>query len=196
MKKATKQSSRLLKLIILALFGTISMVLMFLNFPLPFLPPYLKIDFSDVPALIAGILFTPIAGVAVEGIKNLLYLIYTGAGDPIGVIANFTAGTLFVLPVAIIYHRMKSAKNLLTGLIVGTVAMAFGMGILNYLVILPAYSLFMGWESMSSTVKLSTVMVGILPFNLIKGIIVAMLFIPLFSKLKPWLDRKRLSFQT
>ncbi|WP_226036039.1 ECF transporter S component [Aquibacillus saliphilus] len=185
------QSSKLLKLIVLALLGTMSLVLMFINFPLPFLPPYLKVDFSDVPALIAALLFSPIAGIAVEGIKNLLYLIYTGAGDPIGVVANFFAGIMFVVPVAVLYHRFKGVKSLISGLVTGTIVMAIGMGILNYFVILPAYSMFMGWETMSAQVKWWTVIAGITPFNALKGIIIAILFVPLFTKLRPWFEQKR-----
>ncbi|MFD1020542.1 ECF transporter S component [Thalassobacillus hwangdonensis] len=187
------QSSKLFKLIVLAIFGTMSMVLMFLNFPLPFLPQYLKVDFSEVPALIAAILFTPAAGVIVEGLKNLLYLIYTGAGDPVGVVANFAAGVLFVVPVAMLYHKVKSTKGLVSGLVTGTVVMALGMSVLNYFIILPAYSWFMGWETMSAQVKWVTVVAAILPFNALKGIIVALLFVPLFAKLQPWMRQKRLN---
>lgn len=191
MQTTKTQSSKLLKLIILALLGTISLVLLFINFPLPFLPPYLKIDFSEVPALIAALLFTPMAGIIVEAIKNLLYLIFTGAGDPIGVVANFVAGVLFVVPVSMLYHKFKGNKSLISGLVTGTVVMALGMSVLNYFVILPAYSWFMGWETMSNTVKLSTVLVGVLPFNVVKGIILAVLFVPLYIKLKPWIEQKR-----
>src|SRR5699024_528627 len=64
------------------------------------LPPYLKVDFSDVPALIAGLVFSPLAGILVVFLKNALYFVATGATDPIGVAANFIAGTLYVFPVA------------------------------------------------------------------------------------------------
>ncbi|ARI76722.1 ECF transporter S component [Halobacillus mangrovi] len=191
MNPHTGQSSKLLKLIILALLGSISMVLMFLNFPLPMLPQYLKVDFSEVPALIAAILFTPMAGVVVEGLKNTLYLIYTGAADPVGVVANFAAGTLFVVPVAMIYHKFKSTKSLVSGLVTSSVIMAIGMSVLNYFLILPAYSWFMGWETMSANVKWVTIMAGILPFNVIKGIVIGALFVPLFVKMKPWLEQKK-----
>ena len=42
--------------------SSIAYLLMMLDFPFPGLPPFLKIDFSDVPALIAAIIFGPIAG--------------------------------------------------------------------------------------------------------------------------------------
>ncbi|MBH0231070.1 ECF transporter S component [Halobacillus yeomjeoni] len=187
------QSSKLMKLIIIALLGSISMVLMLLNFPLPMLPPYLKIDFSEVPALVAAILFTPMAGVAVEGLKNLMYMIYTGAADPIGVLANFTAGTLFVVPAAMIYHKFKTKKSLISGLIGSSVIMTIGMSVLNFFIILPAYTWFMGWETMSANLKLGTIAAGILPFNLVKGLIVSLMFIALFNKLQPWIKQKRMS---
>jgi len=49
------------KMVTLSMLGSISFVLMLINFPLPFLPNYLKIDFSDVPALVAAIMFSPVA---------------------------------------------------------------------------------------------------------------------------------------
>ncbi|WP_414672174.1 ECF transporter S component [Lentibacillus sp.] len=186
------QSTSLLKLIILALLGTISLVLFFLNFPLPFLPPYLKIDFSEVPALIAALIFSPIAGVVVEGIKNLLYLIVSGAGDPIGVASNFLAGVMFVVPVAFLYHRYKGTKSVISGLVSGTIIMAFGMSVLNYFVILPAYAWFIGAPEMAgATAKWVAVMAGILPFNLIKGVVIGALFVPLFIKMKTWIEQKQ-----
>jgi riboflavin transporter FmnP len=190
MMQGNKHSSKLLKLIILSLMGTISLVLFFFNFPLPFLPPYLKIDFSDVPAMMAALIFSPMAGVVVIGIKNILYWLVSGAGDPIGVLANFVAGLLFVIPVSILYHRFKGVKSIISGLVTGTVVMAFGMSVLNYFIILPAYGWFMGWE-MTEQVKWTSVLVGILPFNFIKGIIVSLLFVPLFIKMRSWIELKK-----
>lgn len=185
------QSSKLLKMIILALLGTVSLVLLFLNFPLPFLPPYLKIDFSEVPALMASLIFSPMAGVIVIGIKNLLYLAI-GGGEPVGVAANFLAGVLFVVPVALIYHKYKGVKSIVSGLVVGTIIMAVAMSVLNYLVLLPVYAWFMGMEEMKiEAVKRFAVLYGVLPFNLIKGIIVGMLFIPLFLKMRSWIEQKQ-----
>lgn len=194
MGKSTKQSLSLVKLIILALLGTISLVLFFLNFPLPFLPPYLKIDFSEVPALMAGLIFSPIAGVIVVAVKNLLYLAVSGAGDPIGVAANFLAGLMFVLPVSIFYHRFKKGvKSVVSGLVTGTIIMTIGMSVLNYFIVLPAYGWFMGWE-MTPEVIWSSVLIGVLPFNAIKGIIVGILFVPLFIKMKNWVEQQQAKF--
>lgn len=184
------QKSKASKLVILSILGTISLVLFFINFPLPFLPPYLKIDFSDVPALMASLIFSPMAGVIVVAIKNLLYFAVSGAGDPIGVAANFLAGVMFVVPVGLIYHKFKGVKSIVSGLITGTVIMAVGMSVLNYFVILPAYAWFMGWD-MSAYAKWISVILGVLPFNIVKGIIVGLLFIPLFIKMRNWIEQKQ-----
>ncbi|WP_461177180.1 ECF transporter S component [Virgibacillus ainsalahensis] len=190
MQSTSKQSSNLLKLIILALLGTVSLVLFFLNFPLPLLPAYLKIDFSEVPALIASLIFSPMAGVIVVAVKNILYLIVSGAGDPIGVAANFLAGLMFVVPVSMLYHKFKGVKSIVSGLVTGTIIMALGMSVLNYFLILPAYSWFMGWE-MTEQVKWVSVVAGVLPFNIIKGIVVGLLFVPLFVKMRTWIEQKQ-----
>src|SRR5690625_6763291 len=104
------QSSRLVKIIILALLGTISFLLFLLKFPLPFLPPYLKIDFGEVPALLAALIFSPMAGVIVVAIKNFLYFV-VGGGEPVGVVANFLSAVIFILPVAIFYLNYKAVKS-------------------------------------------------------------------------------------
>lgn len=193
MQNTKKQSSNLLKLIILALLGTISLVLFFINFPLPFLPAYLKIDFSDVPALMASLIFSPIAGVIVVAVKNILYLAVSGAGDPIGVTANFLAGVMFVVPVSLLYHKFNGVKSIISGLVAGTIIMAVGMSVLNYFLILPAYSWFMGWE-MTDQVIWTSVLVGVLPFNMIKGIVVALLFVPIFIKMRSWIESQQARF--
>lgn len=189
MMQINTRSSKLMKLTVLALLGTISVVLFFISFPLPLLPPYLKVDFSDVPALIAGLVFSPLAGILVVLLKNAIYFVASGATDPIGVVANFIAGTLYIFPVAYLYHKYKGVKSVVAGLIIGTTVMAIVMSILNYVIILPAYSWLVGME-MNDTIKWASVVGGVLPFNFIKGVIVSMLFVPLFYKLNQWIEQK------
>ena len=71
-----KQKNSVVQMVSVAMLSSIAYLLMMLDFPFPGLPPFLKIDFSDVPALIAAIIFSPIAGVIVEAIKNILYSLY------------------------------------------------------------------------------------------------------------------------
>src|SRR5699024_3013894 len=191
MMQINNRSSKLVKLVVLALLSAVSLVLFFISFPLPLLPPYLRVDFSDVPALIAVLIFSPMAGILVVFLKNALYFVASGATDPIGVTANFIAGALYILPVAYLYHKYNGVKSVISGLIIGTFLMAIVMSILNYLLILQAYAWLMGME-MNETIKWASVVGGVLPFNFIKGIIVSMLFIPVFIKLKHWIEEKRI----
>ncbi|MFS0674391.1 ECF transporter S component [Ornithinibacillus sp. 179-J 7C1 HS] len=193
MMQTNMQSSKLARLIILSLLGALSLLLFFINFPLPLLPSYLKIDFSDVPAIMASLIFSPLAGVIVVAIKNVLYLAI-GGGEIVGVTANFLAGVLLVLPIGILYHKFKNVKSIVSGLITGTIIMAIGLSVFNYFVLLPAYGLMMGWGEMTHSVKLSTIFVGIIPFNIVKGIIVGALFVPIFIKMRRWIEQQQAKF--
>jgi riboflavin transporter len=187
-----KQESKVKKYVAIGMFSSIAYILMLLNFPFPGLPNYLLIDFSDVPALIAALLFGPMAGILVELIKNILDYIMTGSstGVPIGHLANLTAGLLFILPTYFVYSKLHTKKGMTFGLVAGTLSMALIMSVLNYFVILPAYSIFMGWEAMSASATRQMIVTAILPFNLIKGIFITIVFMLLFSKLQPWINKK------
>lgn len=180
------------KLVSLAMLASISYVLMLLDFPLPGFPVFLNIDFSEIPVLISALLFGPGAAIVVEFIKNLLNAIMTGSltAVPVGHIANFIAGLLFVLPTYYVYTRLKSKKGMTIGLVTGTILMSILMSILNYYVFLPAYTMFMGMAAMSSTEARQYITTAILPFNLIKGVFITCLFLLFFSKMQKWIDKQ------
>jgi len=79
------------KSITIALMGVLSFIIMFLEFPLPIFPEFLKIDLSDIPGIIVGFAFGPLSGVAVELVKNILHLMRTTTGG-VGELANFIVG--------------------------------------------------------------------------------------------------------
>ncbi|TLS38257.1 ECF transporter S component [Pseudalkalibacillus caeni] len=188
-----KTRSKTQRMIVVAMFSSISYLLMLLDFPLPGFPPFLQIDFSEIPALFVAVLYGPLAGVAVEAIKNTIHYGIAGSftGVPVGQLANFIAGTLFIVPTAYIFRKFKQTKKGLTvGLVAGTLLMSIIMGLLNYVLILPAYTWFMGFEEMSAAARSTLVLTGITPFNIIKGIIIAVSFILLFVKLQPWFARQ------
>ncbi|EOQ14176.1 MULTISPECIES: ECF transporter S component [Bacillus] len=187
-----KQKNSVVQMVSVAMLSSIAYLLMMLDFPFPGLPPFLKIDFSDVPALIAAIIFSPIAGVVVEGIKNILHYGIQGSltGVPVGEIANFIAGCLFIGPATFLFRKYRTVKSLTTGLMLGTVTMSIIMSVLNYFIILPAYTWFLNQPAMSSSGMRQMIVAAILPFNLIKGIVVTVVFVALFSRLKVWVFAK------
>ncbi|GGE55564.1 ECF transporter S component [Priestia taiwanensis] len=186
------KNSKVQKMVIIAVLSSIAYLLMMLNFPLPGLPPFLKIDFSEVPALIAAVIFGPLAGIGVEAIKNIIYVGLQGNYTvvPVGEIANFVAGCLYILPASYLFRKYHTIKGLTIGLVIGTILMTGIMSVLNYYVIFPAYTYFLNMPAMSSEAVKDVVVVGIMPFNAIKGIIIAIVLVLLFQRLKPWLQMK------
>ncbi len=190
------KNKKLRVMIAIAMLSSISFVLMLFNFPLPALPPFLKVDFSDVPALIAAVTMGPVAGVMVALFKNVLHWMFSGSptGVPVGEMANFATSILFILPVYMIYRKVSNSKGLVSGLFVGILAMAIGMSVLNYAVFLPMYTYFLNMPALTGSALRDTIVLGILPFNLIKGILLSLVIILLFRTMRTWLEKQRILF--
>ncbi|MDR1563520.1 MAG: ECF transporter S component [Oscillospiraceae bacterium] len=112
------KNKQLVNLILTALLSALAFVLFLLEFSVMPAAPHLKMDFSDVPALLAGAVLGPIYGVLVELIKNLIELITKGFGTQMGFgnLMNFLVGCGYVLPFSIIYRvgRKQSGGNSLS----------------------------------------------------------------------------------
>lgn len=167
-------------------------VLMLLNFPLPGFPTWLKIDFSDIPALVAAIIMGPVAAILVEVLKNLLDLITTGSetGVPVGHIANFVTALTFILPTYFIYNKVKTRKGLTVALVVATIITTIVMSILNLWVFLPMYGYFMNF-----VLPDEVVWTFIMPFNLIKGLALSIVFFLIFIKMQDWIQKQQAAFK-
>lgn len=98
------------KMTVTAILAAVSTVLMFLSFNVPFMPSFIKMDFSELPALIAAFAYGPLSGVIVCLIKNLINLLSTQTGG-VGELSNFILGCAFVLPAGLIYKHKKTKKK-------------------------------------------------------------------------------------
>jgi len=179
----------------IGMLSAFSYVLMLLNFPLPGFPSFLKVDFSDIPAIIAAMIMGPVAGILVELLKNILDLLTTGSetGVPVGHIANFVTGILFVLTVYFIYLKVKSKKGLAVALVTSTIVTAVVMSVLNYYVFLPMYYIFLGYSA--EDLPLIFAVTAILPFNLVKGAVISIVFILLFAKMNKWIHKQQVAYK-
>lgn len=186
-------------LVIVGLFSALAYVLMLLESP-GYLG-FLRIEFSDVPAILGGLGLGPAAGVFIELIKNIIKALSTktiGAGE----LANFVVGSAYVLPLSIIYRKWKGKHRLLTGYVVGTVTMCVAGMIVNYFVTLPLYSnMFGGVDALIGFVGSMTsgflpeinslwkiIIIGITPFNVLKGIMMAVVSYYVFKLVKKLLQ--------
>ena len=154
------------RLIKISLLSAVSLALMYFDFPVIPAFPWLKMDLSDVPALLGTFGFGPLVGVTIELIKNILYF-FTKGSSIAGVLANFLFGAALVFPAGLIYHRKKSKKTAIIGMLVGTVVMEVAGIFGNIYILLPLYGMKMTAEQLTQYV-----LVGIVPFNAVKALIV------------------------
>lgn len=136
--------------------------LMLIEVPLLPAATYLKYDPSELPALVGGFALGPVAGVLIELIKNLLYLLASGKGTVIGEAANFLAGAVMVAVSAALYWRHKNRLVAGLSLVAGSLVMTLVMAVANYYVFLPAWNV--------PREAIPGVLTGaVVPFNLLKA---------------------------
>ena len=164
-----------------AIFSAMAGVLMFIEIPLFFAPSFYEIDLSEIPIMICTFYLGPVSGV-------------------VGDFANFVVGCSFVLPASCIYHMKKSKRGALIGMIAGTLVMTIFGSLFNAVYLLPTFAeLFgmpleaiikMGSDINSAINSVSTlVLFCVVPFNLLKGIIVTVLTMLLYKRISPLLHK-------
>lgn len=185
-------------LTITAMLGAIATILMFLDFPIPFLiPPFIKMDFSELPALLAAFSLGPVSGMAVCLIKNAVNLLHTTTGG-VGELCNFLLGCCFVVPAGLLYRYRKSRKYALAGAIAGAAAMALLSIPINYFISYPFYTNFMPLDTIIGMYQnlipsvdglLACLLIFNAPFTLLKGILDTVLAFLIYKPLSPLLHK-------
>lgn len=186
-------------LVKVAILSAICYVLMFLQFPIPALfPDFLKIDISDVPAILGGMALGPVAGITIELIKNILQALTNTQTGGVGELANFLIGGSFVLVTSVIYRRKKDLKGSIIALILGTIFMTAVGALANYYILIPFYTNFMPMEAIigmgsalnPKIVDLPTYILWMVtPFNIIKGILMSIIIVLIYKKVEPILKK-------
>lgn len=199
MLKYKREVSAVRKLTIMALFAALAIIINLFSFPIPVIAPgFYKMDFSEIPVLICGFLFGPVAGAMVEFIKILLNLLINGTGTMfVGEFANFVVGCSLVVPASIIYMIARTKRGALVGMISGTAIMVAAGCMLNAWLLLPWYAenFFAAKGGMDAIVGAGTdvhsvvnnvftfVVLIVAPFNLIKGVVVSAVTFIVYKKL-------------
>ena len=197
-------SSNIRTIVSVGMLAAIAVVLMFFEFPLPFIAPnFYELDLSEVPILIGAFALGPVAGVLAELVKILLNLAIRGTDTAfVGELANFVMGCAFVVPASLLYKMKKSRKNALIGLGAGAITMTAAAICINALVLLPAYSKAFG-TPIEAFIEMGTMIhpsinsiwtfafLAVAPFNLIKGILVAVVTMLLYKHISPILKGTR-----
>lgn len=156
----------------------VAFVLMFLETPLPLLPPYLRYDLGDLPALVAGFALGPAAGAAVELGKEFLFFLSGRDPLPIGMVANMLAGVSWVLPAAAVYRRWPGRAGTVAALVAGALVMNVVMFAANGLFVLRLYGL-------PAAAVWPSVLTATTPFNLVKTALTSVVTYAVYRRLRP-----------
>ena len=186
------------KTAMIGMFSAIAGILMLFEFPLPMIaPPFYELDLSELPVLICGFAFGPVAGVVTEFLKVLIKLFIKSTSTAfVGDLANFAVGCTMILPATVFYHLKKSKKAAVIACIVGTICMAVFGTAFNALYLIPAFSklyqipldaiIAMGTAINASITDIVTfVIICVGPLNIIKGTVVSVITILVYKPLSP-----------
>ena len=199
MKKDTTHN-----LTVAAMLSAVAFILMFIEFPIPMLiPAFIKMDFSDLPALLGAFALGPVYGVIISFMKNLLHIVIKGTSTAcVGELSNFILGAIFSAVAGYIYKHHKSRKTAIIGAVAGAVAMGVLSVPSNYFVVYPAYVPFyhMPLEAIlgmyqailpSADSLIKCLILFNLPFTLVKGLLDAVLCMLIYKPLSPILHGRR-----
>ena len=187
MQKVQRQvRSPLMMLVATAMLSAVALVLFLLEFPLLPMVPFMKMDFSDIPAVFGGVLFGPLCGVLVELFKNLLEMLIKGMVSQMGFgnLQNFLVGCAYVLPFSVLYRMMERRSwNRVRGLILAAaagIAAILTVGFFSNLAVAPLYFRVFLNNPLGEGEALA-VAVSSLLFNSLKSLILSVILPPLLT---------------
>lgn len=185
------------KTAMIGMFSAIAGVLMTVELPVPFAPPFYGIDASELPVLLCGFAFGPVAGVLAEFLKIVIKLFFKPTSTAfVGELANFCVGCSMILTATIIYHIKKKKTTAMLACAVGTMVMTIFGTLFNAVYLLPTFAAMygmpleaiigMGTEINANVTNVFTfVAFCVAPLNLLKGTAVSVLTFVLYKPLSP-----------
>ena len=190
------------KLVVMSMLSAIATVIYYLDFPVPLMPSFIKLDLSNVISLLASFALGPVEGVIVCLIKNLIQLLIKGAGTTMGIgnIFDFVTSAAFCFTAGLIYKRMKTIKGALIACIAGALVFTVISLPLNYYIVYPIYfkafggeaAILSAYQAINGNVKTTFQALCLfnLPFCLIKSALCAAVTMLIYKPLSPVLKGK------
>lgn len=197
MSQATRNTRRIAGV---AMLSAVGFLLMFIELSVPIMPAFIKLDFSELPALLATFAYGPTSGVAVCLVKNLLHVLMGGTTGGVGELSNFLLGVAYVLPAGLIYQKMKTRKGALIASLVGCVVCALYSLPHNYYLIYPLYGKMMPMEVILGMYQalnpscdglFDALLTFNVPFTLVKEALTAAIAFVIYKPLSPVLHGRR-----
>lgn len=186
------------RLAVTAMLSAVAFALSALNFPIPLMPPFIKLDVSDLPSLLGAFSLGPGCGVLVALLKNVLNVIIEGTDTAfVGEMSNFLLGAAFAGCAGLIYKRRRDRTGAIAGSLTGAVFMGLFSVPLNYFLVYPVYAAaFGGMETIVRAYQeilpsvgglLECLVIFNLPFTVCKGLLCAALCFAIYKPLSPLL---------
>lgn len=183
-----------------AVLTAVAFGLQFIEVSIPIMPSFIKLDFSDLPALIGAFAYGPLAGVLIQLLKNVIHLPLSSSMF-IGELSNFVLGATFVLTAGLIYKHKKTKKNAVLAGVMGALAMGIICFPLNNFVIYPLYYSVLGlpepavlgmYQVLLPSVKNipQALLIFNVPFTFVKGMISVVVSILIYKPISPLLKGK------
>lgn len=187
----------------IAVLSAVAFILMEFEIVIPFMPLFYKLDASEVVIMIGAFAMGPVAGIWMEALKNILNALIFGTHTAyIGELAAFVMGCAYVVPAAMIYQKNKSISTAIKGMVVGGVISTVVGMLTNYYVLIPAFVKFTNL-SIDAIVGMcngvnpyvtidslwGVILLGTLPFNLLKWLVVSILVRLLYKHVSPLLKK-------
>ena len=157
-------SEKIRKLAVMAMLIAVSIVLVYLiHFPIFPAAAFLEYDPADIPILIGGFAYGPLAGILLTVVAAFIQGFTVSAQSGVyGIIMHIIATVVLVVVAAGIYRLIHNKVGAVIGLVLGTICMAAVMMLANHLIT----PVFMGVPTEVVDAMLVPV---ILPFNLFKA---------------------------
>lgn len=128
------------KIAVIAFLSAVSAVLMYIDFPIPIAPTFMKMDLSELPVIIGGFVLGPIECIIIAVVKVLIKFVIKGTSTMfIGELANIIGSISYALPASLIYQKLKTKKRAILGLVIGTGLSSAICTICNSVFIFPLY---------------------------------------------------------
>ncbi len=186
MLSSTSSHFSLKNLVQVSILGGLAYLLTYLSVPILPMAPYMKLDFGDIPILLATVLLSTRSGLIVALLRAVLYFIFTGVSliNLIGISALLIASLTIVLSVTLVDKLVQNKAKYVIMILFETFMLTLVLSVLNYFVITPLYINLTGFKLSFSL--LDSVLYTVAPFNIIKGLFIGIVFVIIYNRSNAW----------
>ena len=179
----------------IAILTAIASILFLIEIPVV---AFYRLDLSNIPVLLGTFSMGAVPGLIILFLKSAIGLLHSNSAG-VGELADFIMGAALILPAAFIYHRNKTRKNAVIGMIIGTLCTAIVGVLVNKFIMIPFYmgAFHMDMQGILDFARVTGIdtewkllLLITAPFNLLKGTVLCIVTGLIYKPLSPILHEK------